>query len=128
MACHQNARILQCAFVAVIDGTEQLYCKSSYGKKDSNCARIQSCDRSSLSAVKAPTLTCSFYIPLILVVIFFRLFKFGLLCSLHEIVNVTSLSVLTSWKYLMSIQFSSFVMCMKNYHWYGKEILSSTSK
>ena len=24
MACHQNARILQCAFVAVIDGTEQL--------------------------------------------------------------------------------------------------------
>ena len=62
------------------------------------------------SAVKAPTLTCSFYIPLILVDMSFRLFKFGLLCSLHEIVNVTSLSALTSWKYWMSIQFSSFVI------------------
>ena len=59
-ACHQNARISLCAFVAVIDGTEQLYCNSSHGKKDSNCVRIQSRDRSSLSAVKALTLTCSF--------------------------------------------------------------------
>jgi hypothetical protein len=108
-------------FVAVIDGTEQLYCNSSHGKKDSNCVRIQSRDRSSLSAVKALTLTFSFYIPLILVVMFFHLFKFGLLCSLHEIVNVTSLSVLTSWKYWMSIQFSSFAMRMKNYYWYGRK-------
>jgi hypothetical protein len=120
-ACHQNARISLCAFVAVIDGTEQLYCNSSHGKKDSNCVRIQSRDRSSLSAVKSLTLTFSFCIPLILVVVFFHLFKFGLVCSLDEIVNVTSLSVLTSWKHWMSIQFSSFVIRMKNYYWYGRK-------